>query len=95
MNWRGSVMRHFTSQSITRLFFSAVKMGRVSGLSSVCMRLSRKTTFWNGGGSLNFRPGFGDDLLDLAQRVDDADLPLVDDEQGEAASIRASSAERR
>jgi hypothetical protein len=57
MNWRGSEMRHFTSQSITRLFFSAVKIGRVSGLSSVWMRLSRKTTFWNGGGSLNFRPG--------------------------------------
>ncbi len=50
-------MRHFTSQSMTRLFFSAVKIGRVSGLSSVCTRLSRKTTFWNGGGSLNFSPG--------------------------------------
>ena len=57
MNWRGSAMRHLTSQSMTRLFFSAVKMGRVSGLSSVCTRLSRKTTFWNGGGSLNFSPG--------------------------------------
>jgi hypothetical protein len=34
-----------------------VKIGRVSGLSRVWMRLSRKTTFWNGGGSLNFRPG--------------------------------------
>ena len=57
MNWRGSVTRHFTSQSITRLFFSAVKIGRVSGLSRVWMRRSRKPTFWNGGGSLNFRPG--------------------------------------
>ena len=57
MNWRGSVTRHLTSQSITRLFFSAVKIGRVSGLSSVWMRRSRKTTFWNGGGSLNFSPG--------------------------------------
>ena len=57
MNWRGSLMRHLTSQSMSRLFFSAVKIGRVSGLSSVWMRLSRKTTFWNGGGSLNFRPG--------------------------------------
>ena len=50
-------MRHLTSQSMTRLFFSAVKIGRVSELSSVWMRLSRKTTFWNGGGSLNFSPG--------------------------------------
>ena len=57
MNWRGSTMRHLTSQSITRLFFSAVKMARVSVLSSVWMRLSRNTTFWNGGGSLAFRPG--------------------------------------
>ena len=51
-------MRHFTNQSMTRLFFSAVKIGRVSGLSSVCMRRSRKTTFWNGGGILNFSPGW-------------------------------------
>ena len=58
MNWRASVMCHFTSQSITRLFFSAVKIGRVSGLSIVCMRRSRNTTFCNGGGSLNFRPGW-------------------------------------
>ncbi len=57
MNWRGCTMRHFTSQSITRLFFSAVKIGRVSGLSKVCTRLSRKTTFWNGGGSFSFNPG--------------------------------------
>ena len=57
MNWRGSMMRHLASQSITRLFFSAVKMARVSVLSSVWMRLSRNTTFWNGGGSLNLRPG--------------------------------------
>jgi hypothetical protein len=57
MNWRGSATRHLTSQSMTRLFFSAVKIGRVSGLSSVWMRRSRKTTFWNGGGSLTFRPG--------------------------------------
>ena len=57
MNWRGSLTRHFTSQSITRLFFSAVKIGRVSGLSRVWMRRSRKPTFWNGGGSLNLRPG--------------------------------------
>ena len=57
MNWRGSVMRHLTIQSMSRLFFSAVKIGRVSGLSRVWMRLSRKTTFWNGGGSLNLSPG--------------------------------------
>ncbi len=42
---------------MTRLFFSAVKMGRVSGLSMVWMRRSRNTTFWNGGGSFHFRPG--------------------------------------
>ena len=36
---------------------AAVKIGRLSELSSVWMRLSRKTTFWNGGGSLNFSPG--------------------------------------
>ena len=57
MNWRGSVMRHLHSQSITRRFFSAVNIGRVSGLSRVWMRLSMKPTFWNGGGSLKFRPG--------------------------------------
>ena len=57
MNWRGSLMRHLTSQSISSVFFSAVKIGRMSVLSSVWMRLSRNTTFWNGGGSLNFSPG--------------------------------------
>jgi hypothetical protein len=57
MNSCGSTMRHLTSQSITRLCFSAVKMGRVSGLSSVCVRRSRNTTFCSGGGSLTFRPG--------------------------------------
>ena len=57
MNWRGSAMRHLMSQSMTRLFFSAVKMGRDSGLSSVCTRRSSSTTFCSGGGSLNFRPG--------------------------------------
>ena len=57
MNWRGSTMRHLISQSTSRLFLPAVKIGLVSGLSRVCTRLSRKTTFWNGGGSLNLRPG--------------------------------------
>ena len=57
MNWRGSAMRHLTSQSITSRFFSAVKIGLDSGLSSVWIRLSRNTTFWNGGGSLLFKPG--------------------------------------
>ena len=95
MNWRGSVMRHLTSQSITRLFFSAVKIGRVSGLSSVWMRRSRKTTFWNGGGSLNFRPGSCDHFLDLAERVDDGDLALVDDEQRRRQQHQQRAARRR
>ena len=57
MNCLGSAMRHFTSQSITRFFFSAVCSEPVSGLSSVRTLRSRNTTFWNGGGSLNRRPG--------------------------------------
>ena len=57
MNWRASVTRHLISQSITRLCFSAVKIGRVSGLSRVWVRRSMNLTFCSGGGSLNFSPG--------------------------------------
>ena len=50
-------MRQRTYQSITTRCFSAVSMGSVSMLESVSSRLSMYDTFWNGGGSLKFRPG--------------------------------------
>jgi hypothetical protein len=49
-------MRHFTSQSMTRLFFSAVKIALGVGLSSVWMRLSSIETVCTSG-QLKFRPG--------------------------------------
>ena len=53
----GLVMRQRTYQSITTRCFSAVSIGSGSRLDSVSRRLSMYDTFWNGGGSLKFRPG--------------------------------------
>ena len=74
-------MRHLISQSMMRLFFSAVKMGRLSGLSSVCTRLSRKTTFCSGGVASGAQNPFLLNLLgipgvttDLTARLSAVDL---------------------
>src|SRR5690606_19030145 len=54
---RGSTMRHFTYESRRMLSFSAVTKRSMSGLSIVRIRLSWYSTFWNGTGSLKYRPG--------------------------------------
>src|SRR5690606_1803567 len=50
-------MGHFTYESRRMLSFSAVTKRSMSGLSIVRIRLSWYSTFWNGAGSLKYRPG--------------------------------------